>query len=275
MTEFNPLSKREQEVVKLLLQGKSNKLIAASLGISDRTVEFHLKNIYAKLQVSSRIELILKLGNPTGKVEINQLGYSTVDHLGKSAENGDKPNPRIGWAASFRDPVSIIGKELEMKNLLKTKHVFVGMVTALFTGFLWVGMFRYFVNMSLNEIQTWIAPLMVVWAMIGLTVGLIGKGTGNSLLKVSFSTLFGVGLSPVTILPLMGFVVLPVAKFAEALGLIDRTTISSDVATTLAITAMLLLWLVVGTAIGTVLLFITIKKPEPKVSRTPAPEQRL
>jgi len=39
------LSRREEEVVDLLLQGKSNKQIALALHISERTVEFHLKNI--------------------------------------------------------------------------------------------------------------------------------------------------------------------------------------------------------------------------------------
>jgi DNA-binding NarL/FixJ family response regulator len=52
MEQFNELSNREWEVAKLLLEGKSNKLIALSLGISDRTVEFHLKNIYT--QASSK-----------------------------------------------------------------------------------------------------------------------------------------------------------------------------------------------------------------------------
>ena len=66
MAQSNQLSSRESEVVKLLLEGKSNKLIASALGISDRTVEFHLKNIYAKYQVSSRMELVLKLGQSTG-----------------------------------------------------------------------------------------------------------------------------------------------------------------------------------------------------------------
>jgi DNA-binding CsgD family transcriptional regulator len=37
------LSKREREVLKLVLQGKSKKQIALSLAISVRTVEFHLK----------------------------------------------------------------------------------------------------------------------------------------------------------------------------------------------------------------------------------------
>lgn len=48
MERFNLLTNREWEVVKLLLQGNSNKLIALSLGISDRMVEFHLRNIYIK-----------------------------------------------------------------------------------------------------------------------------------------------------------------------------------------------------------------------------------
>ena len=56
MEQFNELSNREWDVAKLLLEGKSNKLIALSLGSSDRTVEFHLKNIYTKLQVSTRVE---------------------------------------------------------------------------------------------------------------------------------------------------------------------------------------------------------------------------
>src|SRR4026207_2045682 len=56
------LSKREREVVELLLQGKSNKQIAVSLDIAETTVEFHLGNVYAKLQVHSRAEAIVKLG---------------------------------------------------------------------------------------------------------------------------------------------------------------------------------------------------------------------
>ena len=42
MTLMNALSRREQDVVELLLQGKSNKQMASTLGISEHTVEFHL-----------------------------------------------------------------------------------------------------------------------------------------------------------------------------------------------------------------------------------------
>lgn len=124
MVQFNQLSKREREVAKLLLEGKSNKLIALSLGISTSTVEFHLKNIYAKFQVNTRIELILKLGNSTGKVEIEKLGYSIVDEMEESTENRDRLNSQMNWVASFRDTVSIIGKELIMKILMKNPSAF-------------------------------------------------------------------------------------------------------------------------------------------------------
>ena len=63
-------SKREKEVVFLLLQGKSNKEMALALGITEGTVEFHLTRIYAKLDVASRVEAI---------VRINQLGLSLED----------------------------------------------------------------------------------------------------------------------------------------------------------------------------------------------------
>lgn len=116
MTETNLLSKREQEVVKQLMQGKSNKQIALALGISIRTVEFHLKNVYTKYQVSSRIELILHLGNTTVAGINEKLGGSTVDLLGKNAENGENSSSRTSWTESIRDAVSTIGKEPEMKK---------------------------------------------------------------------------------------------------------------------------------------------------------------
>ena len=65
------LSKRERNVVDLLLQGKSNKQIAITLDIAETTVEFHLRNVYAKLQVSSRAEAILKLGKSTSFITEN------------------------------------------------------------------------------------------------------------------------------------------------------------------------------------------------------------
>jgi DNA-binding CsgD family transcriptional regulator len=117
MAELTQLSNRERDVVQLLLEGKSNKMIASSLGVSSSTVEFHLKNIYEKFQVSSRMELVLKLGNTTGLPEAEILGQSTVADTGEVAENRSRPDSR-NWATSLRAAVSIIGKELRMESAL-------------------------------------------------------------------------------------------------------------------------------------------------------------
>jgi NarL family two-component system response regulator LiaR len=53
------LSRRELEVVRLGAQGLVNKEIAYRLSLSDRTIQSHWRNIFAKLGVSSRIEAIM------------------------------------------------------------------------------------------------------------------------------------------------------------------------------------------------------------------------
>ncbi len=102
MTEPYLFSAREKEVIALLLQGKSNKQIALELGISQRTVEFHLKNIYIKLQVGSRTEAVLKLGKSAGIALADELRESTVDKGSLSVENGNSPiSRRISMRKSF------------------------------------------------------------------------------------------------------------------------------------------------------------------------------
>lgn len=54
-----PLSDREQEVLRLVAQGKSNQAIAAELNITEGTVKFHINNIFSKLGVSDRIQATL------------------------------------------------------------------------------------------------------------------------------------------------------------------------------------------------------------------------
>ena len=48
------LSDREIQVVELMSQGMRNKEIAASLGITERTAEVHVRNILSKLNVKDR-----------------------------------------------------------------------------------------------------------------------------------------------------------------------------------------------------------------------------
>ncbi len=53
------LSEREHEILELLAQGLSNKVIASRLYLSVRTVEGHLAIIYLRLDVHSRTEAML------------------------------------------------------------------------------------------------------------------------------------------------------------------------------------------------------------------------
>jgi DNA-binding NarL/FixJ family response regulator len=50
------LTNREQEVLRLVVQGKTNQAIAAELGISEKTIEKYMGEIFAKLNVTSRVE---------------------------------------------------------------------------------------------------------------------------------------------------------------------------------------------------------------------------
>lgn len=52
------LSTREKEVLKCIIQGLPNSAIAQELYVTEHTVKFHCKNIYSKLRVKNRVELI-------------------------------------------------------------------------------------------------------------------------------------------------------------------------------------------------------------------------
>lgn len=89
-------SERENDVISLLLMCKSNKQIAQALGISTRTVEFHLGNIYSKLQVSSRSEAIMRLSSnqlreSTGGIMGDELRENTVECKEEPSHNRGKP----------------------------------------------------------------------------------------------------------------------------------------------------------------------------------------
>jgi DNA-binding CsgD family transcriptional regulator len=52
------ISKRELEILKLILEGKNNKEIKDSLFISYHTVKNHVYNLYQKVGVKNRFQLI-------------------------------------------------------------------------------------------------------------------------------------------------------------------------------------------------------------------------
>jgi DNA-binding NarL/FixJ family response regulator len=54
------LTQRELEVLRMLAEGLSNKLIAHGMGISEHTVKFHVAALMAKLHASSRTEAVMQ-----------------------------------------------------------------------------------------------------------------------------------------------------------------------------------------------------------------------
>jgi len=55
-----PLTPREVDVLRLVALGRSNRDIAASLGVGEETVRTHASRVLAKLQVENRAQAIVE-----------------------------------------------------------------------------------------------------------------------------------------------------------------------------------------------------------------------
>jgi DNA-binding CsgD family transcriptional regulator len=84
------LSNREAEVAELVSKGLSNKEVANQLFVTEKTVKFHLTNIYKKMSVKSRAQLIVwclphlgfveneaRIENNTNTAAVNANNYGT------------------------------------------------------------------------------------------------------------------------------------------------------------------------------------------------------
>ena len=60
---FAALSPRERELVELMAQGRDNAQIAASMGLSEKTVRNHITSVFAKLEVENRAQAIVLARN--------------------------------------------------------------------------------------------------------------------------------------------------------------------------------------------------------------------
>jgi DNA-binding NarL/FixJ family response regulator len=67
------LTKREVEVLTLVIEGKSSKEVAEQLFVSKRTVDFHLANIYSKLSVTNRVQAFRE-ATRRGLIPFNVIG---------------------------------------------------------------------------------------------------------------------------------------------------------------------------------------------------------
>src|ERR1700760_2955964 len=72
------LSNREAEVAELVTKGLSNKEVANQLFVTEKTVKFHLTNIYKKMNVKSRAQLIVWCLPHIGFVEKEERAAEAV-----------------------------------------------------------------------------------------------------------------------------------------------------------------------------------------------------
>ena len=65
-TGWDSLIERERRVAELVADGATNRDVAAALVISTHTVDSHLRHVFAKLAISSRVQLAAIVTKQTG-----------------------------------------------------------------------------------------------------------------------------------------------------------------------------------------------------------------
>lgn len=141
------LSKREVQVARLLLEGKSNKQIAVLLDITEGTVEYHLTSIYTKLGVGSRIEAIIRFrqSESSGNTpEKSKLGETPGEENGESGETPGEfitPNP---YDKNTKISTPHDSAAIRKKSFFKRKNMIpaiIGITLVLLTG---IALYSYF-----------------------------------------------------------------------------------------------------------------------------------
>ena len=107
------LSRRERDVVHLLLEGKSNKQIAVEMEVTESTVEFHLTNLHSKLCVGSRAEAILRL---------TQLGKTPGDLSGILSVEPEIPVPGDSGKSLVAASSLLTNNGFQVEQRMKPMH---------------------------------------------------------------------------------------------------------------------------------------------------------
>ena len=92
------LSNRESEVAELVSKGLSNKEVASQLFVTEKTVKFHLTNIYKKMGVKSRAQLIVWC-----------LPHLEFVSGGAVEQNAQQASPAAATSSSSSAPTSSTG----------------------------------------------------------------------------------------------------------------------------------------------------------------------
>jgi DNA-binding NarL/FixJ family response regulator len=74
------LTERESEVAALVARGLQNKAVAHHLGVAEGTVKIHLHNIYRKLDIENRYQLMMHVTTNNGHaLKARRIGANVVE----------------------------------------------------------------------------------------------------------------------------------------------------------------------------------------------------
>ncbi len=98
------LSNREAEVAELVTKGLSNKEVANQLFVTEKTVKFHLTNIYKKMNVKSRAQLIVWCLPHLGFVEKEEKPAIEQNNAINMSSNNVQGTTSLATGAGARSP---------------------------------------------------------------------------------------------------------------------------------------------------------------------------
>ncbi|MBX9769151.1 MAG: response regulator transcription factor [Bdellovibrionales bacterium] len=106
------LSNREAEVAELVTKGLSNKEVANQLFVTEKTVKFHLTNIYKKMNVKSRSQLIVWC-MPHMAFQETETEAQAVQ---SAAINSQTPATIPAGNSTVASPVRLVGQPLSVQS---------------------------------------------------------------------------------------------------------------------------------------------------------------
>lgn len=89
------LTPRQSQICKYICQGQADKNIATELGITLDTVRMHLREIFRKLGVQSRVKLVVKLVITNRQLHVSSMDASETATDARSARTGGRQEYRI------------------------------------------------------------------------------------------------------------------------------------------------------------------------------------
>lgn len=111
---MQPLSPAESNVAQYVEQGMSNLEIADKLFVCEKTIKFHLTNVFKKVGVKTRAELMAKRNGTTAAKEL------VVSHYEKPLEQGARAVQVI--QKSQEDKIMFIDEKFKVGNTISQLH---------------------------------------------------------------------------------------------------------------------------------------------------------